>query len=458
MAAGRLASGAQALACAALVGCSGCDGSAGGAKPGQDASLGGAADAGGSGGSGAASSGGTGALGGSGGALADSGGWQPNRADWKTPAWNPPQCNYLQAVDASKALPPMPWVDCDNGIGGCVYLDTAAVPGKTSVVGAKLGHLVDVKRLGSQLLYSAPLFFSTYDAATAIFDLNGPVAAWRSPDTATGCVVGDARFGEMAGTSVRFVYKLSSDALRTRIVFGEIDQILSSAPKQVDLDESVTGSALGIATQVHFSSDLMAFGLIAPTVLYTWTYTGKPQLLPRPLDVSEDHSPIVYGKELLFAREFKGLAVRHPTGAVEMLHTKPNVWSALFRTDYVDIAWQELGQSGVLELWTSPFATSPASFQARKVRVVEGIADTLVSSAFGEGWWVYRKSVDTLRAVRIADGYWVDAAPPKGMGWQEPVDVVNGEIWGQLRPVPGAQTVTTSLARVPIAALGTPQP
>ncbi|HMR78119.1 MAG TPA: hypothetical protein PKD61_23575, partial [Polyangiaceae bacterium] len=397
MAAGRLASGAQALACAALVGCSGCDGSAGDAQPGRDASPDGAADVGGSGGSGAAGSGGTGALGGSGGTLADGGGWQPNPADWKTPTWNPPQCNYLQAVDASKALPPMPWIDCDNGIGGCVYLDTSAVPGKTTVVGAKLGNLMEVTRRSNQTRFSTPLALGTNDIVAAVYDLDGPLAAWRAPNMLTGCFIGDARFGETQGASVRVHYKVSSNELRSRVVFDESDEMISAEPKYVDINESVTGSLLATVNQVQFSKDLMAFRLIAPTVLYTWTFAGKPQLLPRPLDVSEDHSPIVYGKELLFTREFKGLAVRHPSGAVEMLHTKPNVWSALFRTDYVDIAWQELGQNGVLELWTSPFATSPAAFQARKVRVVEGIADNLVSSAFGEGWWVYRKSVDTLR-------------------------------------------------------------
>ncbi len=464
MAPAALSRACQALASAALVSCSGCDGDSD-VQPHSDASSGGASGTGASGGLGGWVSGGTGGTGNSGASAAtggktgDGGGWQPNPADWETPAWNPPECNYLQAKDAKQALPPIPWIDCDNGVAGCVYLDTSAVPGKSSVPGAKLGHRMEISSASGKVLFSLPMMFDTYDNTTAVYDLNGPLAAWRAPDMLTNCVIGDARFGETSGASVRVHYDtVPKGGQRSRVVYGKIGEMLSSAPRYVDMNEAVTGSTIASVQQVQFSKDLMVLDMIAPNVLYTWTYTGKPQLLPRPADVSEDHNPVVFGKELLFTREFKGLAVRHPSGAVEMLHTRPNVWAAFFQTDYVNIAWQELGQSGVLELWTSPFVTTSGAFKARKVRVVEGISNNLVSAGFGEDWWVYRKSLDTLRAVRIKDGYWVDAPPPKGMGWQEPVDVVNGEIWGQLRPVPGAQTITSSLARVPIAALGAPKP
>ncbi len=465
MAPATLARACQALSCAALVSCSGCDGDSG-AQPRTDASAGGTAGTGATAGlggwvsgGGSGGSGNSGATAATGGTTGDGSGWQPNPADWETPAWNPAGCNYLQAKDAKQAMPPMPWIDCDNGVTGCLHLDTSALPGASNVPGSKLGHRMEITKVSGKVLYSLRLIFDTRDNATAIYDLNEPLAAWRSPNTLTGCIVGDARFGEKSGASLLVNYDtIPKGGRQSRVVYGEIGEMLSSSPKHVDVTQAVTGNNLTSVHQVQFSKNFMALAMIVPNIIYTWTYTGKPELLPRPPDVSEDNAPIVFGNELLFTREFKGLAVRHPSGVVEMLHTRPNVWATDFRTDYTDIAWQELSQSGALELWTSPFATTPAAFKAKKVRVVEGITNTLVSAGFGEGWWVYRKSLDTLRAVRIVDGHWVDAPAPKGMGWQRATDVVNGEIWGQLRPVPGAQTITSSLARVPIAALGTPKP
>lgn len=442
-----------ALACTVVVGCSACDGTSGRAR---DAGLGGTGDA---------AAGGTGGLSGVGndGARTGTGGgtrsWHPSPAHWETPVWNPADCNFLQAKNASEALPSTPWIDCNSGIAGCLVLDTSAVPGEGNVPGSKLGHLMEVAKVNGKVHFSLPLLFGAKDNVSAVYDVDGPLAAWRAPDMLTGCVIGDARFGEASGASVRVHYDtVPKGGRRSRVVYGTISQMLSSAAQYVDMSEASTGSTISSVHQVQFSSDLMVMDMIAPNVLYVWDYAGTPQLVPQPSDVSEDHSPVVLGKEVLFTREFKGLAVRHADGSVEMLHTKPGVWAAVFLTDYEDFAWQELGQTGVLELWASPFATTAPAFKPKKVRTVEGISNNLVSSGFGEGWWVYRKSLDALRAVRVSDGQWVDAPAPEGMGWQRVIDVVDGEIWALVRSLSGAETVTTSLARVPIGALGAPMP
>ncbi|MEZ4220181.1 MAG: hypothetical protein R3B13_04565 [Polyangiaceae bacterium] len=451
-----------ALVCGAVAGCSACDAPPEGATSidsgDVDSASGGSGTgstaSGATGGAGAAVSGGTG--GGTGGSTADGGGWQPNPADWKTPAWNPTGCNYLQAIDAKQALPPMPWVECDNGVSGCIYLDTSLVPGRASVVGSKVAHVSEVTTVNGPTQFTLLFFLATYDHAAVILDLKGPIAAWRAPDSLTGCALGEARFGQTPGASLRPFHKLSGGGIASQVVYGSVESMLSGQPAWLDFDNGP--AAFASIMEVHFSKDLMAFLTLAPKALYTWDYAGEPKAIPKPAGVSEDVTPIVSGKELLFTREFKGLAVRHDGGSVELLHSKPGVWVTGLQSDYVDLTWEELDQNGILEAWTSPFATSAAAFKPRKIRVVDGIQNTLVASAMGEGWWVYRKDEVTLRAVRISDGYWVDAPPPKGMGFQQPIDVVDGEIWSILRPTPNVVSANNSIVRVPIASLGTPKP
>lgn len=154
-----------ALGLVPFAGCSGCSRNTASSR---DAGQAGSA-AGGAGGSGAADagtgaaagdsgggSGGNGA-GGTGGGGLDGGGdaWTTDPSAWKNPPWNPPACNVLRAVDLDKALPPLDWIACNNGIAGCVLMDTSKLPGAgTFNPNEKLGALAGVYRYGTRTIFT----------------------------------------------------------------------------------------------------------------------------------------------------------------------------------------------------------------------------------------------------------------------------------------------------------------
>ncbi len=247
-----------------------------------------------------------------------------------------------------------------------------------------------------------------------------------------------------------------------RIIYGELPALLGANPSYLDMDKSVTGLELFTVSDVRFSNSMFALQTGLSPHVYTWNYAGKPVQIPRPTDVAEQHSPIVLGSEVVFSRygtaTSTGFAVRRENGNVEVLHTKSTAWSTFLERDSASYVWQELTTGGVLELWTSPLTVPVAPFQPTLVRVVDATSGNFVAAAFGEGWWVYYKDIDTLRAVRISDGHWVDMPPPKDKGWIEPFAVVDGEVWANVQHVPGTSNGVSSIVRVPIAALGTPKP
>jgi hypothetical protein len=44
------------------------------------------------------------------------------------------------------------------------------------------------------------------------------------------------------------------------------------------------------------------------------------------------------------------------------------------------------------------------------------------------------------------------------MGWVDPLGVHNGELWATFHVAPGGKATEYSVARMPIASLGTPKP
>ncbi|MBX3131130.1 MAG: hypothetical protein KF718_30705 [Polyangiaceae bacterium] len=458
-----------AAALGLLASCTACDGESPPAKP-ADAAAGGGGATGGTGGwqwdsAAGGSTGGSGGAtpaGGTGGATAD-GGWPVDPSVWKTPAWNPAVCNYLQAKDPKKALPAMTWTDCANGVAGCQMLDTSLVPGEKTAAHSKLGALNHAVRQGGKTLFAAGVMLGTYDHAAAVFALDAtPLAVWRSADTLIGCSVGDSTFGEDGGVSSRFGYPVVSGERAHRVIYGELPALLGANPSYLDMDKSVTNNPLFTVNHVRFSATMMALYTGLSPHVYVWDYSGKPLQIPRPADVSEQHSPIVIGSEVVFTRygspTSTGFAVRRTNGAVDVLHNRPTAWAAKLRKDDANYVWQELTDTGILELWTSPLTKPVTAFLPKLVRVVESPSGNFVRAAFGEGWWVYYKDIDTLRAVRISDGHWVDMPPPKDKGWTEPFAVVEGEVWANLQHVPGTSSAVSSIVRVPIASLGAPKP
>lgn len=407
-------------------------------------------------------SGGATPTGGTGGTTAD-GGWPVDPTLWKTPAWNPPGCNFLQATDPKKAIPATPWTTCNNGVTGCQMLDTSLVPGRSSVAHSKFGALNNARRHNGSTYFSGVLMLGTKDHAATVYALDAtPLAVWRGPDTVTGCTVSESSFGEDGGVNSRFGYRVGPGVSSHRIIYGELPALLGTTPQYLDMDKSVTGLELFTVSNVRFSSSMFALQTGLSPHIYTWNYSGKPVQIPRPADVSDQFMPIVVGSEVVFSRygtpTSTGFAVRRQNGNLEVLHTRPTAWAVGLATDAANYVWQELTNSGVLELWTSPLTNPVTAFQPKLVRVVEGTGGKLVSAAFGEGWWVYYKDIDTLRAVRISDGHWVDMPPPKDKGWIEPFAVVDGEVWANVQHVPGTSNGVSSIVRVPIAALGTPKP
>lgn len=393
-------------------------------------------------------------------ASADADAWVTDPDAWEPASWNPPGCQILRAKNLSKALPSFGWLDCANGIAGCVFLDTSGLPGIPGNL--KLFQTYDVRSTTSGTLFTLNLVHGKTDHGAGLFDTSGPLAAWRS-DATTNCVVDSLVLGEDDLAALRASQVVDGGVMSTAI-HGSRALLIGGGGSKVLIDESVTGNSLAGLARVQLSKSIMALEVGVSPFVYTWDYSAaKPQLIPRPPDVQEDYGAIVRGSEVVFMRDStlasaRAFAVRHADGKVENLFQKPSVWPAFLTGDGTDFCWQELGQNDagpVLEVWKAAFTTVPSNFKPQKLATLAGAGNFVLAGLAG-GYWVYRMDDATLRAIRVSDGKHLDVPAPKGFGWITPFGVVNGEIWSLIHVVPGTDANAYSVARVPLGSLGPP--
>ncbi|MCA9592762.1 MAG: hypothetical protein KC776_05610 [Myxococcales bacterium] len=385
---------------------------------------------------------------------------------WAPAPWNPPGCQFLTATELGDAGPPLIWKDCNNGVSGCVVLDTSFIAGWVNGgIESKLNTPFGAKREATTTLFFLTPQFGKYVNGVAVYELGvGLRGAWQSDQQATHCGVGSLYWGRDGGVVLGAAGGDGTEVISYVLRADTVEAL--NAGDLLTVDKNVTGKTLLAVRDVDFSSQLMALGMIPDSLIYTWDFSAQaPQVIPRPVDVKEDYRAIVKGSEVVFLRDSpiataRSFAVRHAGGSVENLCQKPSVWATDLRGDDSTLAWQELDQTtGVLELWSAPWPTTPGSFSPKKVRTIDGAQGLVPAGYSGEEYWVYVKDTATLRAVRLSDGAWLDAPAPAGFGWVTPYGVVNGEIWATTYDAPsGKPWAITSLARVPIASLGTPQP
>ncbi len=373
----------------------------------------------------------------------------------------------LRAVDPEKALPPLAWLPCENGVSGCVLMDTSMLPGDgTYDPNAKLGPLAGVYHYPTRTLFTVGINFDKYDKVEALYQLGkGAIAAWRA-NNKDNCWIGRAYLGS-AGVIQSTNHDLSDTEGEELLHYGPVDQIVADTAPSVKIDKSVTGVGLRGTIRGQLGSTRMALEVIPYSTVYVWDMVGpKPIAIPKPTGINEDLHLTLRGDEVLFERDgdlsVAGIAIQHADGSVEMLYQKPGVWVSWLASDGVDVVWQELtqydGGGGKLELWTSPWASHKASFKPRKVADLPG--SLFVRGGYsGGGWYPFYFDDGTLRVIRISDGAHVDVPAPPGYGWIDPWGVVDGEIWATVHvPRDGGFGVVHSIARVPVASLGNPTP
>jgi hypothetical protein len=435
----------------------------GGSSGAGPADAGGSAENTGVGGSGGSSAGGIG------GDPSDAGGdgWATDPTAWKNPPWNPPGCNVLRATDLAKALPHLEWVPCQNGIKGCVLMDTSQLPGPGSYSpNMKLGALAGVYQYGMRTIFTVGVPFSQYDWAEAMYEVGkGPIAAWRAKNTEP-CSMGRAYLWK--GGVLQQTNLPADGGLAELIQYGTVDQLVADTAPRIRIDGTVTGNAqLGVLSgELGVSQMALELGPGGSSV-YVWDMSsGKPVATPKPAGSWDDYNMTVKGSEVLFERDGDvskaGIALRHSDGSVVMLYEKPGVWVSWLASDGTDVVWQELtqydGGSGKLELWASPWADDPSSFNPRKVASLPG-SFFVVGGYSGGGYYPFYLDDGTIRAVRLSDGAHIDVPAPPGYGWINPWGVVNGEIWCPVHiPRNAGLGVPRSIARIPLASLGTPTP
>lgn len=381
---------------------------------------------------------------------------------WALAPWNPPGCEMLQALSPSTALPPMTWHQCPGGLAGCLYFDTDAfVAFDSQTPKGKLGAGVHVTNAAGMTRFVLSVGLGPGMTALAVYELPaGPVAYWKENDTSQDCRL--TGFDVNGSQLAVEVLRLSGGG--SRVVFGEMNDLLAGTGPLLDLNKSTVGSDV-MVHDVTWSQQVMALGVnIAPKV-YTWTFGSQPpQLIQEPMTISEDLVSAVVGGNVLLERdgtpEARGIWVRTPDGAVTPLYQKPSVYIGHVASDGKDILWQEsvTDDGGEhCELWTAPWTTDPASFTPHELRKL-GDLGWYHAFFFAEGWYVVTEGDAILRAVRASDGAYVEAAPPDGYGWIRPWGVLNGEIWVTLHQQPGGLGVVNTVARVPIASMGVPKP
>lgn len=456
---------AATLALAACAACSSCSSDstdpANAVDSGGDAAApsGGAPAGGGSGGTsiGGKDAGGTGGAAGDAAAIDAGAGWAPA-------PWSPPGCQILRATDLASAVPPLVWKDCGNGVTGCVYFDSSSIPGHPIKITDKISQAFDVARRTGTTLLTIIAKYGTFEGGPIVYELGyGARAAWKSDKAGTGCSAGGILFGGEQGAAISFGRSLG-DEIVSYVLYSKMESWDLDGSPLLTVDKTTTGNPLAGVVRLKFSSSLMALEMGLDPFIYVWDFgPGKPVLIPRPADVAQDYGAIVKGSEVVFVRyspdgAARTFAVRHPDGQVEKLYQKPSVWADHLASDGNDFTWQELNlATKVNELWTAPWTTSPGSFAPKKVRTVDGAQQFVLAGYRGAQWWVYRKDESILRAVRLTDGAYLDVPAPPGFGWITPLGVVDGEIWAPIFVAPGSDSTTYSVARVPIASLGTPK-
>lgn len=411
--------------------------------------------------SGAGGLGGT-SAGGSDGGMGGAGGSAGSMIGWSLATWSPDWCDVYEADDPSKALPPEKWLDCANGVAGCVYLDTENYAYFNNTPGERLGsNEVIVSPTGSVLL-AFFYAYSTLDYAGALYEVaKGPRAAWRATVTQSctfhGVRVSPNHFSVHLGSA-------ENNVVRSRVAYGTLTSGKPAVGGTIDVSQPLVGQFQGVV-EARLSSGLTALQIAIPGDIVVSTYPPATlEVLPRdPNKIGQHSQLVVNGSELIFNAQGNpsdsAIMGRQSDGTLVELYQNPTATFGLVEGDSERIVWQVLtpnGASGTKnELYTALWTTNPTAFTPVKVRDLP--PGDFVRAGYAGGWFVYYHDDATLRAIRVSDGKYVDAPAPAGFGWVSPHGVFNGELYATIHIPPPGAGAEYSIARVPIAALGTPQ-
>lgn len=405
----------------------------------------------GGGGTGGSSAGGSG--GGSGGA-AGTGGSGGSLEGWSPVAWNPDWCTVYQADDPAQALPPEKWLPCDNGIAGCVYLDTAAMTDVPQTTNTKLFPSQVVATPDGAVVLGLNYVYGPSEYAAAVYEIGkGPRAAWRGVTT-SACT-----FGGIRVSPAHFAVKLGglTSGNGSRVAYGTLSS--ASVAGFVDVAPPAVGTLHGVY-DVRITDSLTAFHLFAPADIAVSGYPPTTLEMVPKIDGTQYAQLVAKGSEIIFYRdtvpEDRAILARRTDGTVVTLYKKPSVYIGKLGGDTERIVWQEPAGS-TNELWTATWTTDAAAFSPVKVRDLPlWPYPGFVRGAYAGGWFVYFVDAQMLRAIRVTDGKYVDVPVPKGFWWADPRGAFDDEIFATLT-VPPATGNDYSFARVPIASLGVPK-
>ncbi len=374
---------------------------------------------------------------------------------WDYASWSAQACTVFQATDPGQSVPQLAWLPCNNGITGCVVQDTTELPPETTAF-----LLEGVHSYGKRTIFVEG-WSSNTQSVEAVYQLGkGPIAAWLSQGD--GCAVEGMSLSE--GGAIQQIDSGYYGSITSLLRYGSVDQLIAGTAPIASIDSTVIGDSSSIGWG-ELGATFMVLQVYPNGPLLLWDFgANQPKAMATPSAVTQDWAVAVRGNELLFLRSDQpynsGIALRHADGSVVMLYQKPTVDIGFVESDGVEVVWEEItqptGAGMTCEIWTSPWASDAASFKPHLVRAC-GFNWPDVSFS-GGGYYLYDYDSTTLRAVRLSDGAHLDIPAPLGCYWSGWAGVIGSEIWSGVRFQGGNHYEVDTIARVPLASLGTPTP
>lgn len=351
---------------------------------------------------------------------------EPGHASWQRASWSPDNCVVTYAVDPAQVLPQRSWKPCSYDVSGClVWSGTFDLDG--------------VHRYNGRTIFSG----RGDGADISVYDVDqGPIAAW----VGHGCTLGDIHLSAVG--AVLQMAEAYYPSQHNFLLYGSVDRVVDGSADHMwaGAQDATPGyevvRALLGTTRIALQDELFKAVVVVDTTT---------QAITRIADGVDDTLVAVRDDEVLFERhgvapDANGIGLVQADGSVIMLYQKPGSVVENVASDGIDVAWAELPQGGGSPtVWSSPWASDPASFQARNVAP---LPEEDTHSRVGAGYYATRSSL-----VRLSDGRRFDVPAPPGDAWLATWGVVGGELWSI-----AADTITHvhHIVRMPIASLTGP--
>jgi hypothetical protein len=396
----------------------------------------------------------------------------PFVGQWDPLPGRPPLCGTRIAANPAASLGRLAWEPCASGRTGCRSLIadwSEVVKGSISFRQGETMHIVNgIPYLYYTRRYRRDWRLNAFMVVIQALDGDAIFAAGDFVDPTEGTCSVDAAIGPM-GLAFVAGAKVAESPWVERFGWAPWSDLHAFSTHAYTADKLGLGATQGVVQELVVAESSIFLGTFGPSsVTVLDGKTGAPTLVDRPSRIKAE-SPMAVGSGAI------ALTINPPTlsfvkadGSWARLVTPESPhWVTSFAIDRAranqgDIVWVESDRQDVYvnsTIWTSPFATTEAGIQKRRVAALDdkfhaGGANMIVNA----GHVLNVVDADKALLTRLSDGKgWLIRSDP-GVNFVTAVWVDDTELWiSTAAPGIGYQQAVSSIMRLSRASLGEPE-